>query len=899
MTSWSQLDSSMWPLIGLSLAHFIWQGALIALAAAGALFWLRKRSPQARYVACGIALGMMAAAPLVTLMSIRHVHFEGGNSNAGPIVHAPMRGGAPTRLEATDEESFADGAVTTRDIPRGSVHTIEPIEIAGDLEHETLPLAGRQGGAGVEFQGDSDSHETMPAAELESVETVGPFPPSAAVSRTKTTTSAAGPSQPLASDKVIVRALGWSAILWLMGVMLFALRLSIGWMQLRSLTRTAQVDDPSADLAARFERMARKMQCPGKLRLKISRLVTTPVTFGLLKPIVLIPAAMLAEVSPQWIDCILAHELAHIRRRDVWINLFQRVIESLLFFHPAVWWLSDRMRLERELCCDDIAVGVTGSPADYAEALVTTARGARSVRVFAMRDALASGITGGKMSISARVRRILSGNRGCDGAPMRNWLAGPIVLMAVGSLLLVSRIEAADETGDPQSAKVAAQKDGGNEAEQAAAEAFPQTSVIETDFRAAQSWQERVKMETEAVRRFLPIIEAYQSFHDAIYRGDDEAVKRVFAPDGRAATDQDVRALRSDIEAMGFADAKSIFDSPWEVGGCHWVEESRRVLLTGKRFSTQIRDKNWYYQLYGTMQRTTGDAWMISHLAIMPSGIQKTAGFKVEEGFIQNERDAVENFLLNAVEAIQRDQTTEPAVYHQLYLASWNPRNVYTYQILPRPLPTTTKSGRIELVDRRKIDDQTFTLLGPVKNLALVASPIDERVNVDGTAAALDAIDSEPQVELIKYPVYTQASGIVAETPVLREVLHNHWAALEVKKGQLLLRLVDDEIKLDLAEAEVRQELARSRYNRVQALAADQKVSQHELEEAKAQLRLAELHVERQALALSRTRVTAPADGTLSYDFIGQGQFKKGQQINAGTLIGYVAAPAESTEETE
>jgi UDP-N-acetylmuramoyl-L-alanyl-D-glutamate--2,6-diaminopimelate ligase len=75
---------------------------------------------------------------------------------------------------------------------------------------------------------------------------------------------------------------------------------------------------------------------------------------------VLLPVCWLTEMTPEVLEAVVAHELAHVRRWDLWVNLFQRLVETLLFYHPAVWWVSRRVRLEREMCCDELAVSVTG-----------------------------------------------------------------------------------------------------------------------------------------------------------------------------------------------------------------------------------------------------------------------------------------------------------------------------------------------------------------------------------------------------------------------------------------------------------------------------------------------------------------------------------------------------------
>ena len=84
---------------------------------------------------------------------------------------------------------------------------------------------------------------------------------------------------------------------------------------------------------------------------------------------ILLPASALAGLTPHQLEAILAHELAHIRRHDYLVNLLQTLVETLLFYHPAVWWLSRRIRVERENCCDDLAVSLCGDPYTYAQAL--------------------------------------------------------------------------------------------------------------------------------------------------------------------------------------------------------------------------------------------------------------------------------------------------------------------------------------------------------------------------------------------------------------------------------------------------------------------------------------------------------------------------------------------------
>jgi len=150
-----------------------------------------------------------------------------------------------------------------------------------------------------------------------------------------------------------------------------------------------------------------------------SAVVQVPAVIGWLRPVVLLPASALTGLSPLQLDALLAHELAHVRRGDYLVNLLQTVIETLLFYHPAVWWVSARVRQEREHCCDDLAVTVCGDAMVYARALV----GMEGLRV--PPRAFAPAAAGG--SLLHRVRRLVA-----PGTPeiFPRWAAG-IVMVAL------------------------------------------------------------------------------------------------------------------------------------------------------------------------------------------------------------------------------------------------------------------------------------------------------------------------------------------------------------------------------------------------------------------------------------------------------------------------------------
>jgi uncharacterized protein (TIGR03435 family) len=155
---------------------------------------------------------------------------------------------------------------------------------------------------------------------------------------------------------------------WTMGVCVSVLRLLCGWWRIRRLHRTG-LRGAVSSLQPLVDRLARGIGLSFVVRVVDTALVDTPSVIGWLRPVILLPVAALASLTPAQVEAILAHELAHIRRRDYLINVLQTLAEALLFFHPAVWWVSRRIRTEREHCCDDMAVALCGDALGYAKAL--------------------------------------------------------------------------------------------------------------------------------------------------------------------------------------------------------------------------------------------------------------------------------------------------------------------------------------------------------------------------------------------------------------------------------------------------------------------------------------------------------------------------------------------------
>ncbi|WP_205501467.1 M56 family metallopeptidase [Rufibacter psychrotolerans] len=157
-------------------------------------------------------------------------------------------------------------------------------------------------------------------------------------------------------------------LLWLVGMLLMGLRLLGGWVYVQRL-RSYRVSPVPAAWTVKAQELGRQLGMTTAVKMAESALVQVPMVIGHFKPLVLLPLGTLAGLSGAQVEAILAHELAHVHRRDYLLNLLQSVMETLFFFHPAVWWMSDCIRTEREHACDDLALSICGDSLTYAYAL--------------------------------------------------------------------------------------------------------------------------------------------------------------------------------------------------------------------------------------------------------------------------------------------------------------------------------------------------------------------------------------------------------------------------------------------------------------------------------------------------------------------------------------------------
>ena len=218
--------------------------------------------------------------------------------------------------------------------------------------------------------------------------------------------------------------LPWIVTLWAAGVGALALRMAcgLGWV------RRLRTRPPCGD-AQRWEvcvdRLAWRFGIRRPVAVRLIEEGDSPLSVGWWKPMVLLPVAIAARMPEPLLEALIAHELAHIRRHDYLVNLLQGVLEALLFYHPVVWWLSHRIRVERELVADDLAAQQLGDPRRLALALSELDR-LGIERSPTPHTALAQAAHGGQLM--SRIRQLLR--------PEHRIVGGTLLLPAVGIVAL-------------------------------------------------------------------------------------------------------------------------------------------------------------------------------------------------------------------------------------------------------------------------------------------------------------------------------------------------------------------------------------------------------------------------------------------------------------------------------
>jgi beta-lactamase regulating signal transducer with metallopeptidase domain len=281
--------------IGWTLIHSIWEGAIVVAITASVLTLIPRASARIRYAMLCVALLTHLTAPIVTA-----------------VVIAPRA------------------------------------------------ISGAMFGRGLTMDAKAD----LPLPQVAPSSDTGT---SGAAAQTLSLTAPSLTARIRALSLSAERYFQWLAILWLIGVGVSALRRVGGWLLLRRLI--ARATPAGAPVASRVGALAQKMGIQRAVQVLVSNAVTGPFTTGWWRPVIVLPLSMLSGLDPVHVDAIVAHELAHIRRWDYLVAIVQSVALTVLFHHPATWWLDRRLRIEREYCCDDLAVLASRDRVGYVRAL--------------------------------------------------------------------------------------------------------------------------------------------------------------------------------------------------------------------------------------------------------------------------------------------------------------------------------------------------------------------------------------------------------------------------------------------------------------------------------------------------------------------------------------------------
>ena len=201
----------------------------------------------------------------------------------------------------------------------------------------------------------------------------------------------------------------WALILfsvWLLGVCVAGAHLLMGILRLRSLRASCKIVD-AADLDPTLAAIAQDFLASRSVALASSEKLGVPAAIGFFRPMIVIPAWALRELTPEEFKVILLHEFAHLHRRDDWTNLLQKAVRALFIFHPAVWWIERQLSREREMACDDRVLAETGNPRGYAKCLVALLERSFARRAWTMAQAAVHGADEAR----ERLLRILDTNR--------------------------------------------------------------------------------------------------------------------------------------------------------------------------------------------------------------------------------------------------------------------------------------------------------------------------------------------------------------------------------------------------------------------------------------------------------------------------------------------------------
>ncbi len=373
-----------------ALGHFGWQGSVIAVVYYFVNLGLRKKEASTRYIAGLVTMALLAICPPITFSVVS----------------------AENSVSITPFESLFE--------PSSSQNQISSDEM------KSLPLPNPDR---------SETQRAQPQFE--------PIPERATI---RSWTEA------IDGNQLIERVSPYVMTVYLMVSLALLCRVLVGYSVGRNLTANS-IEIANDRLQHFVERLCKRWAMSVIPVVASCQQVASPVVFGVLRPIILLPPCLLTGINVEQLEALLAHELAHIRRWDLLVNLAQRVVEALLFFHPAVWYVSRRISIEREHACDDLVISTGWRPLDYCRALIGLAEACAVSRQPLLAVPISISAFGrGPSEFRQRILRLAGESAATEPQWTRTGFSG--LASVVGMLILVSMVLSSRSGSIPETSKV-------------------------------------------------------------------------------------------------------------------------------------------------------------------------------------------------------------------------------------------------------------------------------------------------------------------------------------------------------------------------------------------------------------------------------------------------------------
>ncbi|QDT76161.1 M56 family metallopeptidase [Lacipirellula limnantheis] len=433
------MNASLWQLAAWTMIHSLWLGAAVALAGGFLRLACRRAAPNTRYA---ISLATLAALTLTPLAAAAWLSVNGvpqlavANLESAslplPLGDGTKRARSPVATERSAVARAQQWGEGQRQVPAPNPHS------------QILPSESKE--PGTEFPAIIDlAHATPTELDALAAQAQG--------AASSTTTPPPAPPIPHSSFPIspptyspthlLTTTLPYLPTLWLIGAPVTFALLATGLVGSERLRRRATPLTAGIAFDA-CQRLRQTLNITRRVALAASDGVAQPILVGIVRPLILLPTAALAGWTPEELDMVLLHELAHVRRWDNLVNLAQRIVESLLFFHPAAWLVSRQVRRDREECCDAAVIRHTNRPEAYATLLIDIASRLRLNGQLSPAQSLTVASAMASHPLAGRIRRILN----LEAEPMRitrRTLAATLLLpLLLAAAILYSGASAQD-----------------------------------------------------------------------------------------------------------------------------------------------------------------------------------------------------------------------------------------------------------------------------------------------------------------------------------------------------------------------------------------------------------------------------------------------------------------------